>query len=412
MSDQFKPAGSPSSWRAAPVDASDAVHGASAEANGITAEEEVPQAVDIKRRFTDWRTPLSFLIALIILVVALRKSGVTVGDLQSALRKVNPLLFICAFCIYYASFPLRTLRWRMLMLNANTGEDKEKLRNVRFRDLLEILYLSWFANCVIPAKLGDVYRAYLTRSYVGISASRTVGTILAERILDLLILFPLLLSAAFLTFQNRLFENDSLRYVLGGALGLAVIAIVAVLAIWRLGDGLRNLLPQRVHHVFSTFREGAVYSFRKGIAKLLAISVLIWVCEGSRLYLVLASLGLIKAGEIGPSAALFLALGSSVITTLPFAPGGLGLVDGFLIATFKLLKHGSTGGQAAALTLLDRIISYLSIVVIGFVLYLVSDKTKSSLPVLKRERTDDSGDGGTQDRAESVARPEQSTAIS
>src|ERR1700736_343676 len=100
MSDQFKPAGSPSPWRAAPLDAADTANGASAEAAGITAEEEVPQAVDIKRRFTDWRTPLSFLIALVILVVALRKSGVTVGDLQSALRKVNPLLFICAFCIY------------------------------------------------------------------------------------------------------------------------------------------------------------------------------------------------------------------------------------------------------------------------------------------------------------------------
>jgi uncharacterized protein (TIRG00374 family) len=167
-----------------------------------------------------------------------------------------------------------------------------------------------------------------------------------------------------------------------------------------------------VHQVFTTFREGAVYSFRSGIGKLLALSILIWLCEGGRLYLVLASLGMIKTGEIGPSAAIFLALGSSVITTLPVAPGGLGFVDIFLIATFKMLKHGATGGQAAALTLLDRIISYLSIVVIGFALYLFSNKTKSSIPALKRDRLNDSAGSGGPDVVESTARSEQSSAIS
>ena len=57
------------------------------------------------------------------------------------------------------------------------------------------------------------------------------------------------------------------------------------------------------------------------------------------------------------------------------------MVDTFLIAAFKVLKQGATGGQAVAVALLDRIISYLSIVVIGFVLYLVSSKTKTALPV-------------------------------
>jgi uncharacterized membrane protein YbhN (UPF0104 family) len=357
-------------------------------AETLTAAEETPQAVDLGRRFADWRTLASFSIAIVILVVALRKSGVTVSDLESALRKVNPFTYVSAFVVYYLSFPLRTMRWRLLMLNANTGTDLEKVKAAKFRDLIEILYLSWFANCVIPAKLGDVYRAYLTRNSLGLSASRTVGTILAERILDLLILFPLLFTAALLTFHNRLLDSSALRYVLGGALGLGVLAAVAILAIWRLGDGLRSILPQRVHQVFNAFREGAVHSFRAGILPLLCFSLLIWICEGGRLYLVLASLGMIKAGELGPSAAMFLALGSSVLTTLPVAPGGLGFVDTFLIATFKALKHGATGGQAAALALLDRIVSYLSIVILGFILYLVSSKTRAAIPKIRANRLD------------------------
>ena len=93
----------------------------------------------------------------------------------------------------------------------------------------------------------------------------------------------------------------------------------------------------------------------------------------------LKSLGLVKQGEIGVSAALFLALGSSVVTTIPFSPGGLGLVDGFLIAAFKVIKHSTNGGEAVAVALLDRIISYLSIVVFGFLVYIFSKKAREAL---------------------------------
>lgn len=347
--------------------------------DAATIEEELPPQVDLGSRFADWRTFISFGFALVVLVVALRKSGVTREDLSHALASVNPLLFALAFAIYYTSFPLRTLRWRMLMLNANTGAEAERVRSASFLGLMEVLYLSWFANCVIPAKLGDVYRAYLVRTSLTISASRTVGTILAERVLDMVVLFPLLMGAALLTFKDRIFADSTLRNVLLGALALGVLAAVAVLALWRLGDGLRDLLPQKVHRVFTPFREGALHSFRRRRATLLGLTVLIWTCEGGRLYVVLWALGLLEAGKLGPSAALFLALGSSVLTTIPFAPGGLGLVETFLIAAFKALKHGATGGQAAAVALLDRIISYLSIVVIGFILYLFSKKTRAVL---------------------------------
>ena len=34
---------------------------------------------------------------------------------------------------------------------------------IGLRNSTEILYISWFVNCVVPAKLGDVYRAYLLK---------------------------------------------------------------------------------------------------------------------------------------------------------------------------------------------------------------------------------------------------------
>ena len=43
-------------------------------------------------------------------------------------------------------------------------------------------------NCLVPAKLGDLYRAYLLRANYAASLSRTVGTVFVERIADIIII--------------------------------------------------------------------------------------------------------------------------------------------------------------------------------------------------------------------------------
>src|SRR5918912_318825 len=265
-------------------------------------EEEVPRQVAIGKRLGDWRTLLSFGIAAAILVVAVGKAGINWGTALHTLRHANLALFGLAVVVYYASFPIRTYRWRSLMRNANHGALQHKIARFPLRDLTQILYLSWFANVVIPAKLGDVYRAYLARRWLGVSLSRTVGTILAERILDLVVLFPLLLVSAFLTFQAKLLSthDSKITYALG--------------------------------------------------------------------------VGLIAPGKVGPMAALFLALGSSVLTTLPLTPGGLGFVEPFIFTVLALLGVAGGISTGAAVAVLDRIISYLSIAVIGFFLYALTDK--------------------------------------
>jgi hypothetical protein len=49
------------------------------------------------------------------------------------------------------------------------------------------MYLPWFANCLAFARLGDVYRGYLLKKEANVSFAVTLGTVLAERLLDLLV---------------------------------------------------------------------------------------------------------------------------------------------------------------------------------------------------------------------------------
>ena len=345
-------------------------------------EEQVPERVALGKRFGDWRTLVSFGIALLILVFAVSKANINWPLAFRYLSHANPAVFLLAFVVYYASFPVRTHRWRRLMHNSNHGALQEAIDRYPAWDLTQILYLSWFANVVIPAKLGDVYRAYLARRWLGVSLSRTVGTILAERILDLVVLFPLLLLSAFLTFQSKLFSahDANIRMALIFGLALAVVAIVVLVVIWRAGDSVLRILPHRIHDIYMHFRHGAINSFGRDVPLLVGETVVIWLLEGARLTCILAALGLLSPGKVGPAAAIFLALGSSVLTTLPLTPAGLGFVEPFIVAVLYLLGvHGGTS-TGAAVAVLDRIISYLSIAVLGFLLYALSDKARVAPP--------------------------------
>ncbi len=120
------------------------------------------------------------------------------------------------------------------MSNAYQGAERDRILHYPLLDLTEILYLSWFANCVVPAKLGDFYRAYLARNCLRVSMSKNYGTILAERMLDLLVLFPLLMLATVWAFWSRLDQlPQPLKLALLGGLILALIAIVALVVLWR-----------------------------------------------------------------------------------------------------------------------------------------------------------------------------------
>ena len=85
----------------------------------------------------------------------------------------NPALVLVAFLIFYLGFPLRGYRWALLL--RGTGF------RIGIKDSTEIIFLSWLVNCVVPAKLGDLYRAYLLKINSTASLSRTFGTVFIER---------------------------------------------------------------------------------------------------------------------------------------------------------------------------------------------------------------------------------------
>ena len=76
----------------------------------------------------------------------------------------------------------------------------------------------------MPAKLGDIYRAYLLKINSPVSLSRTFGTVFIERVLDLFAIVVLGLAAGYWSFRSGLPPEVQIVF----AIGVVVVVILAV----------------------------------------------------------------------------------------------------------------------------------------------------------------------------------------
>jgi len=334
---------------------------------------EVPPAeqMSLVRRLRQPRTMLSIAVPVAIIGIALALNWRDLQKVPEEIAGANLLLVTLAFFVYYLGFPLRGWRWTKLLRGAGY--------RVRVRDGTEILFLSWLVNCIVPAKLGDLYRAYLLKLNSPVSATRTLGTVFMERILDLIAIAALGVLAGYWRFRGSLNDLPQTAQLVF-ALGVIVVVglIVALVAMRSFGHRVITILPlpHRVVDFYERFEEGVFGSVGpRGLPWLGLLTVLIWSTEALRLYFVVRALGFSDV-DLGFSGAMFVALIGSLLTAVPFTPGGLGLVEGGMGLVLTKIFNASTG-HALAIILIDRAISVFSIVLLGSIAYVISSKPRA-----------------------------------
>jgi hypothetical protein len=351
-----------------PPDAASAA--AASAAAGDTADAPVGQ-LSLARRLRDPRTIVSIVLPILLLVlVALNLRGLNLDQLAQTILAANPLLLLGAFAIYYLGFPLRGYRWRLLLRSAGT--------RISLRDSTEIIFISWLVNCLVPAKLGDVYRAWLLRANFIVSLSRTFGTVFIERIFDLFAIAILGLAAAFWSFRGGL--PAEVQVVM--AIGLAVLLALSAGLYTVRNFGRRSLLrlpvpgKQKLLEYYERFEQGVFAINPRQVPLLAVITALIWATEAMRLLLVIEALDF-RDVHLGISGAFFVALAASLLTAIPFTPAGLGIVELGVVGILTII-YGVDQTNAVAITLVDRAISVFSIWLLGGLAYVFSSKTKGA----------------------------------
>lgn len=336
--------------------------GSSAPSDEVSADQ-----ISLSRRLRDPRTIISIVVPLVVLVLfATQLKGLKLDELGRQILAASPLLLLLAFVAHYSGFPLRGFRWHLLLKGAGV--------RVGVRDATEILFISWLVNCVVPAKLGDVYRAYLLRLNFMVSLSRTFGTVFIERVFDLFAIAVLGLAAGFWSFRTGL--STEVQFIFG--LGVVLIVLLAVGLFLLRNFGRRTLvrlpLPHKVLDFYDRFEEG-VFSIKRGdVWRLGLLTVMVWSTEAVRLLFVIAALGFTDL-NMGISGAFFVALAASLLTAIPLTPAGLGVVEAGIIGILTVIYHVPPT-EATAIALVDRAISVLSVIVLGSIAYILSPKTK------------------------------------
>ncbi len=124
-------------------------------------------------------------VSIVLLWWALHDVSLT--EVWSRLRGVRPLPFLATIALATATFPLRTIRWRYLLrLEGET---------LPFVPLWHATAIGFMANNLLPARAGEVARAYAARRLTAVRFSTAFASIAVERVMDGITLVALLTAA-------------------------------------------------------------------------------------------------------------------------------------------------------------------------------------------------------------------------
>lgn len=324
------------------------------------AEQPVGDPAALGKGLLRPRTLISFAIALAILVFFIQRLDLDLAAVADNIRSADLMLLTAAIAIYVGTIVIRAVRWRWMLAVAGAGTmPGTTIPPVGY--LTAVLLVSWFFNCILPAKLGDAYRIYRVKADDGIRYSIGFGTVLTERLVDLVTLVLMLTVSAVIAFHGNMPADASRTLYVGVA--LCVIAMIGLVGIWIFRDHIEGWLPLRFRNQWQTLQQSVFVNLRRPLVPAV-LSAVIWSMEASRVFLVAKALDVHISFEL----AIFVGLMAALLTTLPFTPAGLGVVE---VATVSVLKLVDVPVDlAGSVALLDRLITYWGLIAVGALVYL------------------------------------------
>jgi hypothetical protein len=252
--------------------------------------------------------------------------------------------------------PLRALRWRYLLY-----PDHQK---VELLGLLRLMLISQMLNILVPLRLGDLARMSTHRGLP--PAQRLLGSVVAERALDAVVLLLILLLAIMIYGIPTWLEESLANTIWLTLVGLGVVAAGA----WqrkRLARGVSALVermwPKAADSIGRWLEEigerVTVLGLRPVSVPIYGLSALIWAASIGINYIVFLALYM----DLPLVAAFLLLVVLQIGVAAPSAPGKLGLFQYLCVLSLSLF--GVDRAQALGYSLSLHIIAFGPPVVLG-----------------------------------------------
>ena len=312
-------------------------------------------------------------LALSAVFVWLAYRGTDVQDIARRIASAKPADFALSILAFLAASVLRSYRWQLCF----EGSDR-----VSFAESFGAYGLGALSTQVIPARLGDLIRVYVLGQSSGVSKSKGLGTLVIERLADLLTVVVLM------AFLAPLFALPA--WITAGTLFAAVAAVVVLVIVYllaRKGAALAEpgwvaarrplkVLFGLMVQLINGF--SAVTSARRGLLILL-VSAAIWFFQIAQYLYCATALQL----PVGWRAAALITGTQALATIVPAGPGYAGSAD---LAAVGVLALFNVGREAAlGYVNLSRASALVTLVIWGAAAAVVLKVSKRSAPAAVAE---------------------------
>ncbi|MDP1677648.1 MAG: lysylphosphatidylglycerol synthase transmembrane domain-containing protein [Bacteroidota bacterium] len=315
---------------------------------------------------------MSFSVALAALFLYFAFRGKDITVIWHSLIDVHWSWFIVLFVGSALSHLLRAWRWKYLL---HPMKEDVSLRNV-----FSVTMIGYLINNVVP-RLGEFVRPYAMKKLEGISKSATMGTIILERILDI-VTFALVVLTVLAIYAEQfgvwfptMAQFEWLFFV--GAIVMMVIFVLIFLKADALFRFLRRFLflaPQRlrgqVEKIFDSFLSGFRAANHTGNYLMIAItSVLIWVSYIILLYIPFFIYDFSTQNGLNFGSAAVLLVASGLAFAMP-TPSGIGSYHSF--TSFVLIQIFSIDAmQALSYAVYTHAVGFLTTTILGLYYFFV-----------------------------------------
>ncbi len=305
------------------------------------------------------------MVTIALLWWALR--GVALQALVGHIRRADPFLLLIAVVLATLTFPLRTIRWRIILRDIDG-------HRFPWRPLWHATAIGFMANNLLPARAGEVARAYVTKQQLPVRFATALASIGVERVLDGLMLVALLtLAIAAPSFpRNALVGNTSLASIATAATAVfGALLVVALLVVHRpapslalLDRVLHRLLPtrfaDRLTHIAGGLVAGLEVLRNPGrFAIVVAWSLVLWLVNAAAFAVCFRAFDL----PVPPTGALLLQGLIGFGVAIPSSPGYAGVFEA--LTRWTLAIYGIEASRAVSYAVAYHVSTFVPITLLG-----------------------------------------------
>lgn len=323
------------------------------------------QSTPLHRRIFSLRSLIALTLSVMFIIFLATSFDLDWARTWNNVKTMDLSQYTVALALYYLSFLFRGIRWRVLAVNAGLlNSPGTSLPGIP--KFSQLILVGWFVNSVAWLRLGDAYRAYALSEESSNKFAFTLGTVVAERAVDMVTILSLTIVGVAVYSLTQ--DLNGLLYIIFASSVMSVAIGLLLLVMRGYGRRLAQFLPRRVQYTYNLFHQGTIGSLRQ-IPTVFALGLIGWLLEVGRLFFVVQALG----SDVGFPLILITALGHAILSTVP-TPGGIGAVEPGITS---LLMIDLTREGAASIAIVDRSVTYLSVLLLGGLAFLVLQASQS-----------------------------------